>query len=129
MDTLSKEERSKRMSLIRSKWTRQEILASSVLKASKIKHVMHPKIPGSPDIILKDKRIAIFLNGCFWHGCPRCYKPPQTNKAYWLDKVRRNKSRDAKNASALRKAGWSVIKLWEHEVIKNPEIILKKIRK
>jgi DNA mismatch endonuclease (patch repair protein) len=85
MDIMSKKERSKRMSLIKSKWTRPERLVHNFLKGNKIRHEMHPKIVGSPDIILKDKKIAIFIHGCFWHGCKKCYRKPMNNKHSWKD--------------------------------------------
>lgn len=75
-----------------------------------------PKIPGSPDIILRDKKVAIFVHGCFWHKCPKCYREPKSNKEYWLPKIKRNVRRDERNAAMLRRGGWKVVKLWEHEI-------------
>lgn len=116
MDFLSKKERSKRMSLIRGKWTKQERMFHSYLKAYKIRHKMHPKIPGSPDILLKDRFIGIYLHGCFWHGCKRCYKPPTSNKKFWKDKLVRNIKRDRKKISDLKKEGYSALVIWEHDL-------------
>ena len=88
---------------------------------------MHPKIPGSPDIIIPDKKIAIFLHGCFWHRCPKHYKEPKSNRKYWLPKIDKNAERDKKNIRLLKNSGWKVVRIWEHELKKNSEDALKKI--
>lgn len=128
MDILTKPERSQRMSLIRSKWTKPERWMHDYLKGNKIKHKMYPDIRGSPDIIIPDKKIAIFLHGCFWHKCPLHYKEPSNNKMFWRNKVVSNINRDKKNELFLRKNGWKVIKIWEHEVHRNkPRDSIRKI--
>jgi DNA mismatch endonuclease (patch repair protein) len=116
MDIMSKKERSKRMSLIRSKWTKQERWLHGVLKGYKIRHVMHPKMTGSPDVILKDKKIAIFLHGCFWHGCKKCYKAPSSNNEFWAEKLRKNLLKDTRDIRNLQQAGWKIIVMREHEI-------------
>jgi DNA mismatch endonuclease (patch repair protein) len=114
------------MSRIRSKWTAQEVKIHSLLKAEKIRHKMHPKVQGKPDIILKDHKIAIFLHGCFWHMCSRCYKEPKTKKEYWLPKLKKNVQRDKNNIKLLKKQNYKVLIFWEHE--RNmPQRILKRI--
>ena len=128
-DTLTPEQRSYAMSRIRSKWTKQEIKVHNWLKGNKIRHRMHPKIEGSPDIILKDKKIAIFLHGCFWHKCQKCFKKPKTNKKYWLPKIERNVDRDNENKSILKSKGYKVIILWEHEIKKDFNLSIKNIWK
>jgi len=77
---------------------------------------MHPKIAGSPDIIIREKKIAVFLHGCFWHGCKKCYRPPKSNKTFWKTKVQNNIKRDLKNEKLLRRNGWKIIRIWEHEI-------------
>lgn len=120
-DVFTKEKRSWIMSRIKSKWTTQEKKIHNYLKSKKIKHKMHPKIPGSPDIILPGKKIAIFLHGCFWHKCPRHYREPKSNRKYWLSKIDKNVERDKKNIKLLKRNGWKVIKIWEHDIVKNLE--------
>lgn len=115
-DNLSKEMRSKIMSSIRGKWTNPEIKLHNALKGNKIKHTMHPKIKGSPDIILKQRKIAIYLHGCFWHGCKKCYRKPRTNADFWRLKIKNNRKRDKECIKALESSGWAVIVLWEHEI-------------
>jgi len=107
------------MSRIRSKWTFQERKVHNYLKDKKIKHQMHPKIKGSPDITFKESRKAVFIHGCFWHKCPKCYKEPKSNIEYWLPKIKRNVARDKENIKQLEKAGWKVVIIWEHEIKKN----------
>jgi DNA mismatch endonuclease (patch repair protein) len=75
-------------------------------------------IPGlrcEADIVFSRERIAVFIDGCFWHGCPLHGHVPQRNSAYWQAKIARNQQRDARNAAALVEAGWAVIRAWEHE--------------
>jgi DNA mismatch endonuclease (patch repair protein) len=127
MDNLKKEDRSKCMSHIRSKWTTQEKRIHNLLKGRRIKHKMHPQIRGSPDLILIKKKTAVFLNGCFWHKCSKCYTPPKSRRAYWIPKLNRNFLRDKRNITLLRKNDWRVISLWEHEINKNIDKVLRRI--
>jgi DNA mismatch endonuclease (patch repair protein) len=69
--------------------------------------------PGRPEFIFSRQRIAVFVDGCFWHGCPFCYRPPRTRQRFWAEKVRRNKARDARVSRALRRDGWTVLRLRE----------------
>lgn len=125
-DVFSKEKRSEVMSKIRSKWTKQEIIVHNYFKGNKIRHEMHPKMEGSPDIILTDRKVAIFLHGCFWHKCPIHYKEPKSKKKFWKSKIERNVLRDRKNIKLLRRNSWKNIIIWEHD-IKNKNFV-KKIR-
>lgn len=126
-DVFSREKRSWVMSRIRSKWTKQEILVHNYLKGNQIRHKMHPKMKGSPDIILPDKKIAIFLHGCFWHRCPIHYREPKSKIKFWSTKIERNVLNDKRNIKLLRKQGWKVIIIWEHEIKKNISSSIKKI--
>lgn len=129
-DIMSKEKRSYTMSRIRSKWTAMEKLLHNKLKGRKIKHKMHPKIEGSPDIILHDQKIAIFLDGCFWHWCPKCKsKKPTTNAEYWKIKIEKNIKRDKENQRKLKKGGWQVIRFWEHEIKEDLDSCIKHIER
>lgn len=128
-DNLTKEQRSKTMSRIRSKWTAQEKRIHNYLKGNKIKHKMHPNIKGNPDIILNETKTAVFLHGCFWHKCPKCYIKPKTNKRYWLPKIENNVKRDRKNNKILKQDGFKVIRIWEHETKKDFKKILNRLLK
>lgn len=75
------------------------------------------KAPGRPDIAFPGKKIAIFVHGCYWHGCPVCNFPlPKHNRNFWKEKFERNKKRDVAKVNALKKAGWRVVVVWEHQV-------------
>lgn len=116
VDNLTTEQRSKCMSRIRSKWTKQEVMVHNYLKGLKIKHKMHPNIAGKPDVFLNKSNTAVFLHGCFWHKCSKCYKEPKTRKEYWLPKIEKNVIRDRRNTKILKLNGFSVLKIWEHDV-------------
>jgi len=74
-------------------------------------------ITGKPDVAFPDRKIAIFVDGCFWHGCPLCQrKLPETNHAYWEKKINRNIELAELYNEQLRSAGWTVIRIWEHEI-------------
>ena len=127
MDIMSPEERSKRMSLIRSKWTNPEKKVHNYLKGMRIRHQMHPKMSGNPDVLLKDKRVVIFIHGCFWHKCPSCYRAPASRRAYWKNKVEKNAKRDRKHTMILRKEGWKTVRVWEHELQNDMSDVARKI--
>ena len=90
---------------------------------------MHPKISGSPDIFIRNTNTAVFLHGCFWHKCPKCYKEPKSRKEYWLPKLKRNVERDKENLNILKKQGCNVLVLWEHDVKKDFSNAANKIKK
>ncbi len=67
-----------------------------------------------PDIVFTRKRVAVFVDGCFWHCCPQHGSQPSVNESYWGPKLARNVERDARNTSLLEQAGWTVLRIWEH---------------
>ena len=69
-----------------------------------------------PDFVFVTAHLAVFVDGCFWHGCPACGKRPATNRAYWGPKIERNRNRDLHQTAALRDAGWTVLRFWGHEL-------------
>jgi DNA mismatch endonuclease (patch repair protein) len=87
-------------------------------------------IPGKPDFAFRKNKVALFIDGCFWHGCQKCRRNlrPATNSAFWSTKFAANKKRDRVVGSLLRKQGWRAIRFWEHEVRKTPDLVLKKIK-
>jgi len=120
--------RSRIMSRITKKWSQIDRKAHNFLKGSKVRHEMYPKLPGSPDIFVYPN-ILVFLDGCFWHCCPRCFRPPKSRVAYWHPKLAGNKRRDKKISRALRQQGWKVIRIWEHEIRAKPSEILRRTRR
>lgn len=74
-----------------------------------------PSLARTADLVFSRVKLAVFLDGCFWHGCPEHSSLPQAHSSYWEPKLRRNKERDAETNAALRAAGWTVLRIWEHE--------------
>lgn len=114
-DVYSKAKRSQIMASIRGKHTSPEILLARLLKELGLGFERHRKdLPGSPDAVLPRKKIALFVNGCFWHGHHNCSRAtlPSTNKVFWRAKIEKNKSRDESQRRKLRKMGWSVLTFW-----------------
>lgn len=129
-DKFKKEVRSKIMSCIKSKGTSAEKLVHNYLKNKKIRHRMHPILPGNPDILLKDSNTIIFIDGCFWHMCPLHGHMPKTNIKYWRPKLKKNVKRDLENTKILKKMGFKVMRLWEHQVkLKNIALRLRKFKR
>ena len=77
------------------------------------------KIAGKPDLYFMQKKLAVFIDGCFWHKCSKCFIKPKSNSAYWTPKIKNNVLRDKKNAENLRKNKIAVIRFWEHEIKNN----------
>jgi DNA mismatch endonuclease (patch repair protein) len=71
--------------------------------------------PIRPDVVFPGRRVAVFVDGCFWHGCPQHGTQPATNEAYWTQKIGANRQRDLSTTAALTAAGWTVLRFWEHE--------------
>ena len=127
-DNLSREKRSKVMSSIRGKNTKPEITIRKLLWKVGIRYRIHNKsIYGTPDISIMKNKIAIFIDGCFWHGCKRCYKEPTTNTAFWREKIHNNKKRRLKVRRILKKQGWNVQEFWEHQVNSRPHSVIDSI--
>ena len=120
-DNLSRENRVRTMRAVKSKRTSPErrlhaILAGLHLKGWKTncEHVL-----GNPDFVFPEQKVAVFVDGCFWHGCPICQRPlPATNTEYWVKKINRNIERDRLHDAQLIEAGWQVVRIWEHELRK-----------
>ena len=74
-----------------------------------------PHVRRTADIVFTRAKVAVFLDGCFWHGCPEHHRPAQKNSDFWIAKIEGNKARDADTDSRLREAGWQIIRIWEHE--------------
>lgn len=89
----------------------------------------HLALPGRPDFVWRAEKVAVFVDGCFWHGCPVCARArPATNRAFWTDKIETNRKRDRRVSRELRSRGWTVIRVWEHS-LKQPGRVLARIAK
>lgn len=117
-DIWSQSKRSEVMSLIRSHGNKEtELRLIEILRASKITGWRRKQpLTGKPDFVFRRQRIAVFVDGCFWHGCPRCYKRPNSNQEFWDAKIDRNRRRDRLVARELRLSGWQVIRFWQHQL-------------
>lgn len=115
VDHISKEKRSKVMSAIKSKNTKPELALMNTLTEEGIEfepHYGEEKI----DIAFPEKKIAIFVDGCFWHRCPLHGHTPKSNQDYWIPKLNKNIERDKAKNARLKKSGWIVKRFWEHEL-------------
>jgi DNA mismatch endonuclease (patch repair protein) len=118
MDTLSKSERSKRMSRIRDKNTKPELLVRSLVHSMGYRYRLHHRgLPGVPDLVFPSRRSVLFIHGCFWHqheGC-KISHIPKSRAAFWSAKLLQNRERDASVRQQLRALGWRVLVVWECE--------------
>jgi DNA mismatch endonuclease (patch repair protein) len=101
------------MSRIKSKHTKPELILKKKLKEFQY----HPRdVFGNPDFINWRKKTVLFIDGCFWHGCPLHYNKPKSRRSYWIPKIERNMARDKEVDIAYSDAGWKAIRIWEHEL-------------
>ena len=85
-------------------------------------------VVGKPDFVLPKMKLAIFVDGCFWHGCPRHCNAPSDNRAFWKKKLAANKTRDRRVNQTLRKSGWHVVRIWEHDLAKRGTACIRRIQ-
>ena len=111
-DNLTKSQRSYCMSRIRSSKTFPEAVIKKKFHGFKYQ----PKLFGKPDFADSKNKVAIFVDGCFWHKCPKHFKRPKSNKDYWKEKIKRNIIRDKKVNLEYKNKGWKIIRIWEHEL-------------
>jgi DNA mismatch endonuclease, patch repair protein len=122
MDVHDKATRSYNMSRIRSRDTGPELRLRRLLWASGMRgYRLHKALPGKPDLVFSRARVAVFIDGCFWHGCPECGdgRAPSSNTGYWSSKREMNQERDRRRTHELEELGWTVLRLWEHRVTKD----------
>ncbi len=114
-DVLNKHQRSYCMSRIRGKDTKPELVLRRALWGAGLRYRTNHKLFGKPDIVFVRRRVVVFVDGCFWHGCPEHYRPPKTSGEFWQAKVAKNKLRDKEVTRRLQSEGWRVLRFWEHE--------------
>ena len=120
MDTLTAEERSKRMALVKSKDTKPEMRVRRLIHGMGYRYRLHSHtLPGNPDLVFAGRRKVIFVHGCFWHRhrCAMGDRMPKSRLMFWRQKLRDNERRDRAVQRRLRKAGWSVAVVWECETL------------
>jgi DNA mismatch endonuclease, patch repair protein len=131
-DIFTKAKRSEVMSRVRSRGNKDtEIALAKLFRRNKIiGWRRNQKIFGKPDFIFQKIRLAVFVDGCFWHGCPKHGTQPKGNRAFWKNKFARNKARDVLVTRTLRSAKWRVLRIWEHELArKNETRLIKRIQR
>ncbi len=121
--------RSQQMSRIKGRNTRPEIRLRKALWAVGLRYRLHHRTPaGRPDVVFPGRKVAVFIDGCFWHGCPHHYVRPCSREEFWSGKLRENVDRDRRQTLALEAAGWRVVRLWEHEIYETLEDCVARVR-
>lgn len=124
------ETHSRRMGAIRSQGNRttEARFRAMLVRSSICGWTMQTKsIKGKPDFYFPESKVAVFLDGCFWHGCPKCGHVPTVNRPFWKAKIKRNQRRDIETEKLLRVAGITPIRFWEHELRDSPKVCLEKL--
>ena len=111
--------RRRNMQAIRRRDTKPELAVRSLLHARGLRYRCDLRLKIGersvrPDIVFTRRKVAVFIDGCFWHSCPEHSKPPKNNTGYWHPKLQRNHERDVENTAVLEGAGWIVVRAWEH---------------
>ena len=120
--------RSEQMARIRSGDTGPELALRRLLWREGFRYRVRPGIPGRPDVAFISRRIAVFVDGCFWHGCPEHYATPGTNTPFWKAKISRNIARDEEVNRQLQELGWTVLRFWEHDIEGEIDSVIVAIR-
>jgi DNA mismatch endonuclease (patch repair protein) len=117
-DNVSVKKRSEIMRAVRSSGNKAtELVLMHLLRRQHITGWRrNAPLTGKPDFLFQHQRLAVFVDGCFWHGCPTHCRMPSSKQAYWRPKIAKNKARDKLVTTALRKRGWQVLRIWEHEL-------------
>ncbi|HKZ92939.1 MAG TPA: very short patch repair endonuclease [Candidatus Limnocylindrales bacterium] len=118
----------------RKKDTRPEVLLRAAMHRAGLRYRTYVAIEGGglrarADVVFPKRRLAVFVDGCFWHGCPEHATKPRTNVDYWEAKLRGNADRDRRVDQALTASGWSVIRIWEHDVDRDLEACVERVAK
>ena len=116
VDVLTKKQRSYNMSRIRGRNTKPEIMLRSMLFSKGLRGYRLSGFSGNPDIAYPKYKVAIFVDGCFWHKCPKHYQEPATRRQFWIKKIEGNVKRDLRVNEILKKDKWIVLRFWEHDV-------------
>jgi len=123
-------QRSETMRRVRSTDTSCELALRRELHRRGLRYRLHAKdLPGKPDVVFRRARVAVYVDGAFWHGHPERCRVPATNRSYWVKKIERNKARDARVNAELTGMGWRVIRLWDFEVKASPARCAARVRR
>jgi DNA mismatch endonuclease (patch repair protein) len=116
--------RSRTMGRVKSRnnKTTEVRLRMALIRARQKGWILHPKLLGNPDFFFKGERLAVFVDGCFWHGCNKCGHIPKTRSEFWQAKIRRNRQRDKRVTKALKSSGVKVLRVWEHSLTRTESL-------
>jgi DNA mismatch endonuclease (patch repair protein) len=127
-DTFSSEERSRIMRAVKGKDSTLEVTVRSALWRSGLRFRKNvASLPGKPDIVFSKSKVVVFIDSCFWHGCPNHLRRPGSHQDYWEAKISRNRQRDTEVTETYRQMGWTALRIWEHELKENLESCLARI--
>lgn len=127
-DTFSTAKRSQIMAAVRSRGNKAtELSLIRIFRENRVSGWRrNVQIHGKPDFVFRDQKVAVFVDGCFWHGCRAHLRMPASNNRYWSQKIRRNIARDSAITKQLKESGWHVLRLWEHD-LKRPSTVVKRV--
>jgi DNA mismatch endonuclease (patch repair protein) len=121
--------RSEQMARIKGKNTTPERRLRSALWAAGLRYRVHSATPvGRPDVAFIQQRLAVFIDGCFWHGCPKHYVRPRSREGFWTQKLKENVDRDRRQTLALEALHWRVVRAWEHEIFEEVDKVVSRVR-
>lgn len=129
-DVFTKAQRSQVMSRIRGRGNKDtELALAKAMRANGIAGWRrNQRVFGKPDFVFRKARVVVFVDGCFWHGCPRHSNLPASNRAFWKRKFSANKRRDTLVTRTLRSQGWRVLRIWEHDLAKRGAACIRRVR-
>lgn len=116
------------MRRVATRGTKPELQVRQVVRRLAIRHTTRTNhLPGRPDLLLTELNVAVFVHGCFWHGCPSCFRAPKRNRRWWKAKIANNRQRDRRKSDQLRRLGYSVLTIMEHDGEERIEVRLRGI--
>jgi len=122
--------RSEHMARVKGKNTSPERILRSALWQDGLRYRLNYKVPvGRPDIVFPGPKVAVSVDGCFWHGCPAHYSRPRSREEFWAEKLAANTERDSRLTRELESLGWIVVRVWEHEIFSDLDEVLRVVRR
>lgn len=130
VDIFSEKKRSEIMARVKSRGNlaTEVVLAKALRKNGVVGWRRHSRLFGKPDFIFRKERVALFVDGCFWHQCPIHGTMPQTNRSFWLNKLTKNWERDRLVDRTLKNLGWTSLRIWQHD-LRDPDAVAQRVRK
>jgi DNA mismatch endonuclease, patch repair protein len=122
-DPLTPEQRRRCMSAVRTRGTSLEKIVARVLRRAGIRYRSGPKLFGRPDFVLRDEKVTIFVDSCFWHGCSAHSSIPKTNRRFWQAKIDSNIARDREVSRMLRRLDYEVVRVWQHQLVQTARVV------